>query len=180
MTILRNVMDGIPDLCRMEATLTPALSALPAHARVWIYKSATPFTPDQLTVLREKGAAFTGSWSSHGDAVISAFDVLDNHFVVLAADLQDMVICGGAIDGSVQFIKQMEGELGLQLTDRMVVLYGQEGRIKACRATEVEGLLKSGKLNAETPVFDDLVATKADLDARFRTPLRNTWLSRYL
>ena len=173
-------MGGMHDLCHMEATLTSALSSLPAHARVWIYKSAVPFTPDQLISLREKGAAFTGSWSSHGDAVLSAFDVLDDHFVVLAADLQDMTICGGAIDGSVQFIRKLEGELGLQLTDRMVVLYERDGRIRSCRATEVEGLLKSGELRADTPVFDDLVATKADLDARFRTPLRNTWLSRYL
>lgn len=164
----------------MEATLTSALSAMPAHARVWIYKSAAPFTPVQSASLREKGAAFTASWSSHGDAVISAFDVLDDHFVVLAADLQDVTICGGAIDGSVQFIKQLESKLGLQLTDRMVVLYEQNGHIKSCRATEVEGLLKSGVMTADTPVFDDLVATKADLDARFRVALRNTWMARYL
>ncbi len=173
-------MGGYAELCAMEAILSPALSTMPAEARVWIYKSATPFTPAQLTVLMEEGKEFTGSWTSHGAAVVAAFEVIGSHFVVLAADLRDVVICGGAIDGSVQFIKKLEARLGLALTDRMVVLYREDGAVKSCRATEVEALLKSGELTADTEVFDDLVATKADLDARFRTPLRNTWLARYL
>ncbi|MCC6840075.1 MAG: hypothetical protein IT230_07945 [Flavobacteriales bacterium] len=164
----------------MEATLTPTLSTMPAHARVWIYKSAAPFTADQLATIRTRGAAFTGSWNSHGDAVVSACEALHDHFVVLAADLHDMVICGGAIDGSVQFIKKLEAELGVPLTDRMVVLYEQGGAVRSCRVPEVEKLVKNGTLGPDTTVFDDLVATKADLDGRFRTPLRNSWMARYL
>ncbi|MBP8823895.1 MAG: hypothetical protein KBH07_09635 [Flavobacteriales bacterium] len=164
----------------MEAIQTNTLATLPAHARVWVYKSATRFTPEQRAVLLERGKAFTAAWNSHGEAVPVAFDVLHDHFVVIAADLLDMTICGGAIDGSVQFIKKLENELGLQLTDRMVVHFERNGTIQACRVQEVETLLKSAELGADTPVFDDLVATKADLDTRFRTPLRNTWMARYL
>ncbi len=91
-----------------------------------------------------------------------------------------MVICGGSVDGSVQFIKRLEDDMGLSLTDRMVVLYEKDGAIRSCRVPEVEDLLKTGEITADTIVFDDLVATKADLDARFRTPLRNTWMARYL
>lgn len=164
----------------MEALLTNTLATLPAHARVWVYKSATPFTPERQQLLRARGEAFAATWKSHGEAVPAAFAVLHDHFVVIAADLLGMTICGGAIDGSVQFIKQLETELGLHLTDRMVVLYEQDGRTCACRVGEVEALLKNGTLGPDTPVFDDLVATKADLDTRFRTPLRNTWMVRYL
>lgn len=164
----------------MEISLSPALATMPAQARTWIYKSAAPFTAEQEAMLRERGEAFTAGWTSHGDAVASAFAVLKHHFVVLAADLRNAAICGGAIDGSVQFIQELERNMGLQLTDRMVVLYEREGRIQACRVSEVEGLLKSGVLTAGTWVYDDLVATKADLEARFRTPLGNTWMARFL
>ncbi len=164
----------------MEALLTNALATMPAHTRVWVYKSAMPFTPAQQQQLLARGQAFAGAWKSHGEAVPAAFAVLHDHFVVIAADLLGMTICGGAIDGSVQFIKQVETDLGLQLTDRMVVLYQRDGVTNACRVGEVETLLKNGTLGPDTPVFDDLVATKADLETRFRTPLRSTWMARYL
>jgi hypothetical protein len=174
------VMNGIPDLWAMETTSPFTLAAMPAHARVWVYKSATPFTDGQTAKLQQAGEAFTSTWVSHGEAVVSAFGVVDRHFVVIAADLRDITICGGAIDGSVQFIKQMEKELGLQLTDRMVVLYERDGAIKSCRVPDVESLLKGGELGPETIVFDDLVATKGDLGQRFRTPLKSTWMARWL
>ncbi|MBZ0205560.1 MAG: hypothetical protein K8H89_04500 [Flavobacteriales bacterium] len=161
-------------------TTRPAFVAMPAHSRVWAYKSATAFTPEQQALIRERGEAFTGQWTSHGDDVAAAFALLDGHFVVIAADLQDMKLCGGAIDASVQFIQALEQELGLTLTDRMVVLFEKDGTVRSCRVPEVEDLLRSGTLTADTIVFDDLVATKADMDARFRTPLRNTWMARYL
>mgnify|MGYP001222913590 CR=1 FL=1 len=170
-----------PDLWAMETLLTgSAVASMPGHARLWIYKSATPFTQEQLAIIRSKGLAFTEAWSSHGDQVVSALDVLEGHFVVLAADLEHMKICGGAVDGSVQFIKSLERDLGLNLTDRMVVLYEQEGAVHSCRVNDLEGMIKEGTLTGDTAVYDDLVATKSDLDSRFRTRLRDTWMARYL
>lgn len=169
------------DLCTMQATATlSAFDALPADARVWIYKSATPFTPAQLAVIRERGAAFTGAWRSHGQVVVGALEVLNDHLVALGADIKDMRICGGAIDASTRLVKELERDLGLQLTDRMVVVYEKDGALRTCRVPELEGLVKQGTLTGDTIVYDDLVATKADLDARFRTPMRNTWMARYL
>lgn len=153
---------------------------MPAHSRVWMYKSAFAFTPAQLAAINKQGQAFANSWVSHGDEVRAAFGVLNDHFVIISADLADMVICGGSVDGSIQFIKRLEAEMGLSLTDRMVVLYEKDGAIRSCRVPEVGDLLKTGEITADTIVFDDLVSTKADLDARFRTPLRNTWMARYL
>ncbi len=165
----------------MEASLTAIpFATMPAHARVWIYKSAVAFTPEQSAEIRRRGEAFTGSWVSHGDTVAAAFALLHDHFLVIAADLADMVICGGSVDKSVQMIKGLERDLGLNLTDRMVVLHEADGGIRACRMNELEALIKTGVINGDTIVFDDLVATKGDLDTRFRTALRNTWMSRYL
>ena len=87
---------------------------------------------------------------------------------------------GCSIDKSVRFVQELERDLGLRLTDRMVVLYEQAGAVHALRADEVPAALKDGRLSADSTVFDDLVATKADLDARFRTALRSSWMARWL
>jgi hypothetical protein len=107
-------------------------------------------------------------------------DVLHDRFVVIGVDEQQAQASGCSIDKSVQFVQALERDLGLRLTDRMVVPYELDGAIHACRVPEVEGLLKSGTIDGGTLVFDDLVSTKGDLDARFRVPLRATWMARYL
>lgn len=165
----------------MEAQTTkPTLATMPAHTRVWVYKSALPFSAAQRTVIQERGAAFANEWATHGTSLYAAVEMLHDHFLVLAVDERQMMASGCSISSSVQFIQKLEHELGLQLLDRMVVLYEKDGAVRSCRVPEVEDLLKSGEITGDSIVFDDLVSTKADLDARFRTPLRNTWMARYL
>jgi len=131
-------------------------------------------------MIRERGAAFTGAWRSHGQVVVGSLEVVNDHLIALGADIKDMRICGGAIDASTRLVKELERDLGLQLTDRMVVVYEKDSVLHTCRVPELEGLVKEGRLTGDTMVYDDLVATKGDMDARFRTPMRNTWMARYL
>ena len=159
---------------------TPSvLDRMPAHARVWVYKSAVAFTPAQLEMLAARGAAFAHSWAAHGAQLAAAVDVLHDHFVVLAVDETQAGASGCSIDTSVHFIQKLERELGHSLTDRMVVLYQKNGQVRVCRAQEVEDLLKSGELSAETMVFNDMVASVGDLRERFQVRLKETWLARY-
>jgi hypothetical protein len=165
----------------MSTTLAPrTLQTMAAHARVWVYKSARSFTAEEQVLIRSRGQAFTASWAAHGASLDACVDVLHDHFVVIAVDEQQATASGCSIDKSVRFVSDLEQELGLSLTDRMVVLYERDGVIQACRVPEVEGLLRSGTLSADTPIFDDLVGTKGDLDARFRGPLRASWMARFL
>ena len=174
-------MAGVSDLCTMSTmTSSATLHALPDHARVWVYKSALPFTEEQRALMLVRGSAFVHSWATHGTALLGAVEILYDRFVVLAVDEQRVAASGCSIDTSVRFVQDIERELGLSLTDRMVVIYENGDAIKSCRVPEIDQLLKSGELTADTMVFDDLVATKGDLDARFRLPLSQTWMARYL
>lgn len=162
------------------ATKPRTIDTMPAHARVWVYKSAKPFTPEQQRAILERGAAFTAGWAAHGAALDACVDVLHDHFVVIAVDEQQAMASGCSIDKSVRLVQELERDLSLNLTDRMVVLYQGPQGISACRVPDVEGLIKRGELHADTSVFDDLVNTCGDLQERFRSPLRATWLARFL
>lgn len=165
----------------MSLPLTPALIFYPLsdEARVWVYKSARPFTPEQAETAQRRCRAFAADWMAHGASLAAAAEVIGDRFVVLAVDERQALASGCSIDSSLRFIQQLEAELGLSLTDRMVVVHEQEGAMRSCRANEVEDLLKQGLLTPDTVVFDDLVATVGDLKARFRVPLRQTWMARW-
>ncbi|MBL8001076.1 MAG: hypothetical protein JNL05_03860 [Flavobacteriales bacterium] len=156
------------------------LAAMPAHARVWVYKSATPFSPQEEQLIRERGAMFTSTWAAHGAQLDAAVEVLHGHFVVIAVDEEQARASGCSIDKSVRFVQELERALGRSLTDRMVVVYERDGAVRTCRVDQLEDLLDEGVLHADTLVYDDLVGTKGDLDARFRVALRDTWMERFL
>ncbi|HOP42668.1 MAG: hypothetical protein R2810_00015 [Flavobacteriales bacterium] len=159
---------------------TRQLADLPAHARVWVYKSARPLGQAEQKFVREQGSVFCDSWAAHGAALDAAVDVLHDRFVVIAVDEVQAKASGCSIDKSVGFIKDLEYQLNLMLTDRMVVVFELNGELRSCRLEEVQELLADGTLSGDTIVYDDLVTTKADLDARFQVPLRDSWMARYL
>ncbi|HNU56103.1 MAG TPA: hypothetical protein PKN30_05875 [Flavobacteriales bacterium] len=167
----------------MNATApSPAkrLADLPDHARVWVYKTARDLSQAEQNLVRDRGASFTGTWAAHGDPLDAAVEVLHNRFVVVAVDEEQAMASGCSIDKSVGFIKSLEHDLNLMLTDRMVVVYEGPNGITSCRLQTLPALLKDGSITAETVVYDDLVPTLGDLRTRFAMPLRATWLERYL
>jgi hypothetical protein len=160
-------------------TAAQKIHQLSDQARVWIYKSAQPFTAEQAATAGRRCLAFAADWMAHGAPLCAAAEVMADRFVVLAVDERQALASGCSIDSSLRFIQQLEAELGLSLTDRLVVVHERDGALHSCRADEVESLLKQGLLTPDTLVYDDLVTTVGDLKARFRVPLRHTWMARW-
>jgi hypothetical protein len=156
------------------------LSEMGAQARAWVYKAPRNLGQAEQKMIREKGLEFTSTWAAHGAPLDAAVEVLFDRFVVIAVDEEQARASGCSIDKSVGFIKQLEYDLNLMLTDRMIVVFEQEGRIMSCRLQELPDLIKDGTITDSTIVYDDLVPTIGEMRERFRVPLKSTWLQRYL
>ncbi|MBK7382006.1 MAG: ABC transporter ATPase [Flavobacteriales bacterium] len=156
------------------------IDTMPAYARVWVYKAARALSHAEQKLVRERGVAFTSTWAAHGSQLDACVDVLHDRFVVVGVDEAQAEASGCSVDKSVGFIKQLEHDLNLMLTDRMVVVYERDGEAASCRLQELPDLLKEAVITPDTIVFDDLVGTVADLRARFRVPLKSSWMQRFL
>lgn len=156
------------------------ITDMPAQARVWVYKTPRDLGQAEKKLVRERGAGFASTWAAHGDPLDACVDVLHDRFVVIAVDEQQAAASGCSIDKSVGFIKGLEHDLNLMLTDRMFVVFESEGRLHSARLQELSNLIKEGHLTPDTLVFDDLVSTVGELRERFRMPLRSTWMERYI
>ncbi|MDX9749660.1 MAG: hypothetical protein RBT71_01080 [Flavobacteriales bacterium] len=161
-------------------SLPKQLTDMPAHARAWVYKAPRDLSQAELKLVRDHGHAFTSTWAAHGAPLDACVDVLHARFVVVAVDEDQARASGCSIDKSVGFIKQLEHDLNVMLTDRMIVVYEADGAIASCHLNDLPGLIAQGVVTGETIVFDDLVPTVGELRDRFRAPLRTTWLERYL
>jgi hypothetical protein len=153
---------------------------MPAHARLWVYKAPRPLGQAEQRLVRDRGAEFTQGWSAHGARLDACVEVLNDHFVVIAVDEQQALASGCSIDKSVGFIKALEHDLRLMLTDRMIAIYETEEGVHSCRLQDLSQLMKDGRITRDTQVYDDLVSTVGELRERFKVPLRASWMERFL
>lgn len=156
------------------------LTGMPDHARVWVYKAPRDLSMAEQKMVLEHGDRFTGGWAAHGAPLDACVDVLHGRFVTIAVDEEQARASGCSIDKSVGFVKQLEHDLNLMLTDRMIAVFELEGQVRSCRLQELGELYAQGIVNADTIVFDDLVTTVGELRERFRVPLQASWLARFV
>ncbi|MBP6311912.1 MAG: hypothetical protein KA408_06575 [Flavobacteriales bacterium] len=169
----------------MEATetaplISKRLTDMASTARIWVYKSARNLSSAEQKLVREQGDSFTSAWAAHGAPLDATVDVLYDRFVVIAVDEEQAKASGCSLDKSVGFIKDLEYTLNMMLTDRMVVVFEQEGVIRSCRLQELPELIAEGVITGDTIVYDDQVSTLGDLRENFRVQLRTNWMARFM
>jgi hypothetical protein len=153
---------------------------MPSDARVWVYQSNKELLPDEVQRIKSAGEKFIADWSAHGAALNASFDVLYNRFVIISVDEKQALASGCSIDKSVHFMQQTGQQLNLNFFDRMQVAYKKEDKIFACTLTEFEKLAAQKNINAETVVFNNMVATKAAFDSEWEVPVKQSWQNRVL
>lgn len=158
--------------------LNNTFTTLPAETRVWIYQSSRAFTDEESAAIKNAIADFAKGWVSHNQALKAFGDLYHNQFVVLMVDETQAGASGCSIDSSVKFIRHLQQQLGVDFFDRMTFAWKEGEAVKTAHRSEFASLYKEGAINAETLVFDNLVATKGDFEAKWVKPLGESWHAR--
>ena len=62
------------------------LTSLPDSARVWIYGTDRPLTPEERDALMVDLRAFVDIWTAHGTALRAGVEWIEDRFAVVAVD----------------------------------------------------------------------------------------------
>lgn len=151
---------------------------LPDTTRVWIYQANSPFLKQDTPAIRKKIQNFATSWVSHNRALRSFGDILHNRFVVLMVDESQAGASGCSIDSSVRFLKSLQNEYGVDLFDRMVFSFQQDGEVVSLGREDFSRWYAEGKIDDDTLVFDTLVSNKKDFIENWIKPLGKSWHKR--
>lgn len=146
------------------------------NSRVWVYQSDREFTAEEVEIIKPKGKKFLETWNSHGATLDAAFEIFFNRFIVIFADEDKTSASGCSIDTSVHFIRQIENDFGVSLFNRMNIAYKEMGKIFIFHFNELDKLLKAGKINENTIMFNNLVSTKKEFLASWEIPLKESWI----
>ncbi len=150
------------------------------NSRLWIYQAGRAFTDDEKKEIESHLHAFCDQWAAHGHPLKTSFKVEYNQFIILAADESYHLPSGCSIDSSVHVIKAIQEQTRIDFFDRTQIAFRIGDTVKLFSLSELKNEFTSGALNAETPAFNNLVATKAEWTKNWIAPARTTWISRYL
>lgn len=92
------------------------------QAKIWIYPSNKELSEEEQNIIQKEIAHFTANWDSHGEKLYAHSKIIDNHFVVIGLKPTESAICGGAIDSSFRFMKELGEKLNIDFFNRMQAL----------------------------------------------------------
>jgi len=145
------------------------------HSRVWVYQSDKELTDEQASGLLGLLNKFAAEWTAHNHQLKAKAEVRYNRFLILIVDESQAGASGCSIDKSVNFMKGIEREFGINLFDRFNFAYRDGEKVLSAPRYEFEKLLKSGRIGSDTIVFNNLVPTLADLETKWEVPFKESW-----
>lgn len=163
-----------------EKINTEVFSTLPNHSRVWIYQCERFLAPHEVNAINEEGNRFVAGWNAHGNPLRAKIAVVENLFLIVMTDEEQAKASGCSIDKSLQFVKEVENYLGASLTNRMKVAISLDEKIIIADLNKLADLKSQGIIHENSLVYDNLVATKSDLDKNWLVKLNASWHSRFL
>ena len=145
------------------------------HSRVWIYQADKKLTDQEVQEVQQELDNFTISWTAHNNQLKARAEVRYNRFFILMVDESQAGASGCSIDKSVHFMKQLEQRFNINLFDRFNLAYRDGEEVKSLPRHAFEDLLKKGKINTETIVYNNMVQNVAELDSKWEVPFKNSW-----
>lgn len=157
-----------------------AYENLPSNSRVWVYQSDREFTQEEIDFISKNAQQFIEQWTRHGSDLKGSFTIKYNQFLVLAVDEGFNNVSGCSIDASVHFVQELQKALQVDLLDKMNISFKVGEHINVVKMNAFREFAKQQKINAETVVFNNMVATKEELEARWEVPAEQSWHKRFL
>ncbi len=145
-------------------------------SRVWVYQSSRPLSEKEELEINEQLHHFYTQWQAHGAPVKGWARLLFRRFIVMMADETDVAVSGCSTDSSVRVVKSIERQYDIRLFDRLSITFLVKGQPEALPMGQVQYAIDKGYIGAETLLFNNLVATKKEMEERWLVPLQFSWL----
>ncbi len=157
------------------------LLAFPDESKMWIYQAELPFDEGAIDAINEEINNFCTQWTSHNRDLKAIGGVMHDLFIVLVVDETQSSASGCSIDKSVAFVKYLEHKYGRKLLLRNNVAWlDKNENIHLTPLEALNGAVSEGKMDMNTLVFDNLVATRKDYLKRWTVPLGESWMKRFV
>lgn len=149
------------------------------NARLWIYQSDRKLTPAEIELLNRELSDFIAKWAAHGADLQASHTIMHSQFVVIAVDEAANMATGCSIDSSVHKMQELSKKLGVDFFDRTKIAFILNDEIFLESLSNLKSKVDEGIIKEDTPVFNNLVKNKKELETSWVVPAKQSWMSRY-
>lgn len=147
-------------------------------SKVWIYQANRKLQDAEVQKASNFLQSFVSQWKAHGTQLQADFALLHNLFVVIEVDETRQPATGCSIDESVHAIKELGETLGVNFFDRQRVAFKIDEAVDECSLQEFKKLWNGGKIDENTPVFDNTITNGEAWRNAWMVPLGESWHKR--
>ena len=153
---------------------------LPDSSRLWIYQADTQLNSEQHDILFDGLQAFTEKWEVHGQPMHASFKLVDDYFIILAADEGVHATSGCSIDNAVRIVGDLGRTIRVNFFNRNNIAFRVNDQVKLVDLSTLKKKLAAGEWDGESLVYNNLVQQKSALTNEWIIPAYASWLKRYL
>ena len=153
-----------------------AFDTITDNSRIWIYQLNKELAQFEIDFLSGRVEDFLESWAAHGSGLVAAFTIVENRFLIIAADESSANASGCSIDSLTHFLKDMQQQMDIEFFDRSEIVYKEEGKISSMPFVDFRNNILSGKTSPETQIFNTVLQQKGQLKDRFLIAAEDSWV----
>jgi len=149
-------------------------SELPSHSKVFIYQSNKELNNKELSQIKNLLTDFSTNWQTHGKPVFNSFKLF-NYFICFFVDESSYTTSGCSLDSMVGLIKSIGVKFNIDFFNRNNIAFIDNMQTKLLSINDFKDLIYPDMI-----VYNNLVKTKSEFESSWKSPVGETWLSRYL
>lgn len=147
------------------------------NSRVWIYQSSRLFSMSEAFEIEPMLNSFVADWKTHGTPVKGYANLFFGQFIVIMADETAAGVSGCSTDSSVRLIKDIEQRFKVDMFNRQNLAFVLKDKVELLPLAHLNHAITNGFIKPETLYFNNLVATKQELETKWIAPANNSWLA---
>ena len=149
-------------------------------SRVWVYQSNRLLLLSEALEIEEELSAFISQWHAHGAPVKAYGNLFFGQFLVLMADETNTPVSGCSTDSSVNFVKRLGAQYGVDFFNRTNLAFVVKEKIQLLPLSQLQYAYDNGFITPETIYFNNLVLNKQQLEQDWLLPVKDSWLAKRL
>lgn len=155
-------------------------NTLPDTSRVWVYQADREFSLTEVDQIKQQLNTFVNNWKRHGEDLKASYEVKYKQFIILAVDEDYNDVSGCSIDASVHIIKQLQQQFEVDLLNKMNVTFKDGDNINLVSLKEFKEYARQDKIKPNTVVFNNMIASKAELASAWEVEANKSWHAKFL
>jgi hypothetical protein len=146
------------------------------NSRVWVYQSSRLFTISEALQIEDMLNDLVKNWQSHGVPVKGYANLFFGQFIILMADEAATGVSGCSIDSSVRVIQQIELQFKVEMFNWQNLAFIVKDIVQIIPRQQFNYALENNFIRTETIFFNNVVATKKELEENWLIPVNQSWL----